>query len=545
MLWLLARELPRASRAYWSTSDFLVGVLLMCQSAVVIGRGHYPAIWPAYVGARGRRRSKEMKSFVAGLAAILIGGLSVVPAGATEGDEDAARDAALAEGRALTAQFLAGDVDLLWPRFGEQLRNVIGSPAGLQGFSTRVREQLGTERAVLAETVQRQGDVTVYRRIGRWALAPMPIAVTWAIGPEGRIEGFQVAPAPPEEPAADLPQAPLPPGHLPDDETVASRLQAFVAQPGAAPGVVVGLHDAQGTRYLAWGDVGDGEAPDADTVFEAGSITKGLTGLLLAQMAASGDVRTDQAIGGLVPEDIELAPELAAITLAELATHSSGLPRLATGPEMQARMTSDDPYAGSTPEELFADLARVAPGTVQAGRGRFAYSNLGMALLGQLLARSAGESYDALLAERVFAPLGLRAPVLEPGAVTTRRALGAQAGKPVPAWRLDAYAPAGAWQASARDLVALGRRLLLAEPAWVATALERRELAGHPGAGMGLGWHHANVGDREIVWHNGGTAGCSSFLAVVPAEGLVVTVLANGGGGVVDGLARGLLASGR
>lgn len=486
-----------------------------------------------------------MKQLTAGLAATLLGGLLALSAGATDTDGDAARDAALADGRALTAQFVAGDVDRLWPRFGEQLRGVVGSPAGLQGFSAQVREQLGAEEEVLKETAQRQGEVMVYRRIGRWSLAPMPIAVTWAVGPDGRIEGFQVAPAPPEEPAADPAQAPMEPGYLPDDEAIAARLQAFVEQAGAAPGVVVGMTDARGTRYLAWGDAGDGEPPDADTVFEAGSITKGLTGLLLAQMVASGEVRADQSIAGLVPDDLELAPALAAITLADLASHRSGLPRLASGPEMQARMTSDDPYAGSTPAEIFADLARVAPETVQAGRGRFAYSNLGMALLGQLLARSTGETYEALLAERVFAPLRLGAPALAPGAVTTRRAVGTQAGKPVPAWRLDAYAPTGAWQASVRDLVALGARLLQAEPEWVAAALQRRDLPGHPGTGMGLGWHHAAVGDRNMVWHNGGTAGCSSFLAVVPAEGLVVAVLANGGGGIVDGLARGLLASGR
>lgn len=486
-----------------------------------------------------------MKNLMPGLAAILISGLFVMSADAAGADENAARDAALAEGRALTAQFLAGDIDQLWSRFGGQLRSVIGSPAGLQGFSSQVREQLGAEEEVLQETVQRQGEITVYRRIGRWTLAPMPIAVTWAVGPDGRIEGFQVAPAPPEEPAADPAQAPLQPGHLPDDESVAARLQAFVEQAGAAPGVVVGLHDARGTRYVARGNAGYGEPPDADTVFEAGSITKGLTGLLLARMAATGEVELDDPIGGLLPEGLELAPELAALTLEELAMHRSGLPRLASGPEMQARMTSDDPYAGSTPAEIFADLARVAPATVRAGRGRFAYSNLGMALLGQLLARSAGEPYESLIAAKVFEPLDLPAPVLDPDAVTGRRASGTQAGMPVPAWHLDAYAPTGAWQASVRDLVALGRRLLQSEPDWVAAALERHDLAGHPGTGMGLGWHHARVGDREIIWHNGGTAGCSSFLAVVPAEGLVVAVLANGGGGIVDGLARGLLASGR
>lgn len=374
----------------------------------------------------------------------------------------------------------------------------------------------------------------------------MPIAITWAIAPGGRIEGFQVAPAAPEEIAgAPPPQSSLPPGKLPDDAAVGERIQALIAAKGIAPGVVVALLDRDGPRIVAWGDAGDGRPPDADTVFEAGSITKGLTGLLLAQMIAAGEVAADQPVSGLVPARFKLSAQAGAITLEELAIHASGLPRLATGPEMQARMTSSDPYAGSTPEEIFADLARVTPETISAARGRFAYSNLGSALLGQLLAQAADQPFEVLLAERVFGPLELAAPVLDPDGVAGRRATGTQAGQPVPAWHLDAYAPAGAWQASARDLLALGERLLGREPAWVADALRKRDAPGHPGGGMGLAWHYAQIGDREVIWHNGGTAGSSSHLAVVPAEGLVVVVLANGGGGVVDGLARALLASGR
>jgi CubicO group peptidase (beta-lactamase class C family) len=457
-----------------------------------------------------------------------------------------ASDAVLADGRALTGQFLAGDVEPIWARFGEPLRAAIGSAAGFKAFSAQVNGQLGAETSVLREDVELNGGIAAYRRVGRWSGVPMPIVITWAIAPGGRIEGFQVAPASPAELGGpSLPQSSLPPGKLPDNVVVAERIQALVAEPGAAPGVAVALLDRDGPRFVAWGDAGDGRPPDADTVFEAGSITKGLTGLLLAQMIAAGEVAPEQPISGLMPARFELSAEAGAITLEELATHTSGLPRLAAGPEMQARTTSSDPYAGSTPEEIFADVARVTSATISAGRGRYAYSNLGSALLGQLLAQAAAQPFEVLLAERVFGPLELATPVFNPDAVAGRRASGAHAGQPVPVWHFDAYAPMGAWQASARDLLALGERLLRDEPAWVADALRRRDIVGHPGGGVGLAWHVAQIGDREVIWHNGGTAGSSSHLAVVPAEGLVVAVLANGGGGVVDGVARALVASGR
>lgn len=446
----------------------------------------------------------------------------------------------LEAGRALTQQWLSGEIAGLWERFGSQMQAVVGSPEGLAQTGAGILAQLGEEQAVLSEQVTRERGMAVYRRVSRWSGTPTPIATTWALGPDGLIEGFSVRPAPADNLGAALPAGDTPDGRLPADEVVQQYLEEFVDQRQVAPGVVVGLLDSAGMRFVAHGDAGDGRAPDADTVFEAGSVTKGLTGLLLAQLAAAGEVRLDQRIGGLLPAELEVGPGVADITLAELATHRSGLPRLASGPEMQARMTSADPYAGSTPEEIFADLARVDAAQVAAGRGSYTYSNFGSALLGQLLARAGGESYGELLAERVFAPLGLAAPALAPAEVKARRAMGHQSGRPVPPWTLDAYAPAGGWQTSARDALALAQHLAAGKPDWVNVALTPRA-----GDGTGLAWHQATIADRTVAWHNGGTAGSSSFLAVVPAEGLALVVLANAGGGVADGLARALLGHGR
>ena len=474
------------------------------------------------------------------LLLLAICGLSVHGAGALAESTEEADARVLGEGRALTQQWISGEIAGLWQRLGSQMQAVVGSPEGLAQTGAGILAQLGDEQAVLSEQVTRQQDIAVYRRVSQWSGAPGPIAVTWALGPEGLIEGFSVRPAPAENLGASMPAGKTPDGRLPSDEVVAQYLQEFVDQRRVAPAAVVGLLDSEGVRFVAHGDAGDGRAPDADTVFEAGSVTKGLTGLLLAQMTDAGDVRLDQPIGELLPADADVAPAVAAVTLEELAMHRSGLPRLSSGPEMQARMTSADPYAGSTPEEIFADVARVDAVQVVAGRGSYAYSNFGIALLGQLLARAGEASYEDLLAQRVFQPLGLAAPAFKPGAVDGRRAQGHQAGQPVAPWTLDAYAPAGGWQTSARDALALAQRLVAAEPDWVAAALAPRAADG-----AGLAWHQASIADRTVTWHNGGTAGSSSFLAIVPSEDLALVVLVNAGGGVADGLARALLAHGR
>lgn len=330
-------------------------------------------------------------------------------------------------------------------------------------------------------------------------------------------------------------------GHLPDDAAVRARLQEFVARPtNGATAVVAGLRDARGVRFLAAGDAGDGAPPDADTWFEAGSITKGLTGLLLAEMIAAGEVRAEQRIDTLFPGYIALAPELAGITLEDLATHHSGLPRLAFGSPYFTRRMTPDPYAGSLATEVFTDSARQRAFDVPRHRGRFAYSNLGYALLGQLLALAAGEDYGSALHRRVLAPLGLGELVLDPEAVVGRAARGTSGRRPVPAWHFDAYAPTGGLQATPRHLLQLGDRLLAADPPWIADALRARRPADDPARRVGLGWQHWRIGGRDLIWHNGGTGGFRSFLAVVPDEDLVLVVLAAGTGDV-DGLALALL----
>ena len=460
-------------------------------------------------------------------------------AGRVDGSEE---QDALREGREIATLALSDEVATLWPRLGTQLQALIGNADGLQQLSGQIRAQLGPVQSILDERIESLGNGYHYRRVTRHELDPTPLAIDIHVI-DDIVEGLRFAPAP-EVGKASPPPVNLPEGELPDSAWIQAHLDAVVADAGGFPSIIVGVVDAKGRRFVAAGDAGDGRAPDPDTVFEAGSITKGLTGLLLAQMIASGEVRAEQAIGSLFPEEVTLSPVLASVTLEELASHHSGLPRLSGSAAMTARLLTDDPYAGSTPNELFADAAAVDDAVIESGRGRYAYSNLGSALLGQLLARASGRSYESLLAERVFAGLSLGPAMFSADEVTGRAAIGHRDGQPVRSWRLDAYAPAGAWRAGAGQLLDLAQRLLAAEPEWVEQALKPRAgLSGRGVGSIGLGWHHGQAGSRRFVWHNGGTAGFASFLAIIPAEGLAVVVLANGAGSV-DALATSILSGG-
>ena len=343
-------------------------------------------------------------------------------------------------------------------------------------------------------------------------------------------------------PVRSAPQEPL---RLPNDTEIRDRLRAYVDDAKAAPGVVVGILEDGRRRCVAHGRSGIPEHPDLDctTYFELGSITKVLTGQLLADAVERGEVRIDQPIGGLFPPGIRLSAGRAAITLEDLATHHSGLPRIALDPGPLLRgLTTRDPYAGSTPDELFRSVAKV-PERFEGARGRFAYSNLGMAVLGQILARRAGRSYDALLRERVLRPMGLEDVVVgqaDPHSHAVARGH-LENLRPAVAWHLDAYAPAGALSATAEQMLVFLEKALAGEPPALREAERSRRPAGESaGRTIGLGWLHRRVRERDVIWHNGGTGGFRTFLALVPEDRIGLVVLTNGTGDA-DALALALL----
>ena len=128
-----------------------------------------------------------------------------------------------------------------------------------------------------------------------------------------------------------LPVRPIAPQTaFPSDSVVRALLQERVAS-GAAVGIVVGLLDAHGTRrFVTYGSPGPNGLPlDAHSVFEIGSITKVFTATALADMVRAGEVSLMDPIGRLLPSDVSVPTrDGKSITLVDIATHRSGLPRL-------------------------------------------------------------------------------------------------------------------------------------------------------------------------------------------------------------------------
>jgi CubicO group peptidase (beta-lactamase class C family) len=305
-----------------------------------------------------------------------------------------------------------------------------------------------------------------------------------------------------------------------------------------ALGIVAGLVDATGERFVTTGATAPGgtAAPDADTVFEIGSITKVFTSLVLADMVARGEVRLEDPVAKFLPQTVRMpSRDGREITLLDLANQVSGLPRL---PDNLKPADPGDPYADYGPARLYEFLSGYAL-TRDIGE-KYEYSNLGVGLLGHALALKAGVSYEELVRRRVLEPLGMTdtaATLTE--ALRNRLAPGSSMSlRPVKNWRFDALAGAGALLSTGRDMLkfltaAMGLRETPLRRAFD-LMLQKRRPTGTPDLDIAMGWHIWTKYGTEIVWHNGGTGGYRSYAGFDPKTKKGVVVLCNTSFGVDD-----------
>ena len=329
-------------------------------------------------------------------------------------------------------------------------------------------------------------------------------------------------------------QAPAPPGpFFPSDEAVREFVRPYIEK-RQAKGIVVGLVEPDGgRRVLSFGEAGEGARPlAASSAFEIGSITKTFTGTVLADMVRRGWVKLDDPVGKYMPAGVRV-PSLNGrqITLLDLATHTSGLPRLPTG---YLPPDPSNPYAHFAAEHLYAFLNRHE--LAREPGAKFEYSNLGMGLLGHALARAAGaDSFQTLVADRVLRPLGMsmtaygRTAALAPWMTRGHNQQGAVASY----FDVAVLAGAGGLNSNVTDLMTyldanIGEPKSQLEHA-MRDAQRFYRPGPAPGAQLGLGWMTRTRGRLTLVGHNGGTAGYSTYVAFDPNTRAGVVVLANSG----------------
>jgi CubicO group peptidase (beta-lactamase class C family) len=326
-----------------------------------------------------------------------------------------------------------------------------------------------------------------------------------------------------EEPAVPEPATPSPPDGTGSGESetaglsaIRLRLEAEVARP-EIPGLAVAL--ARGEEVLllegfGLADVENGVAMSADSVVRIGSITKQFTAAAALRLSEEGALDVDGAAARWLPEHRDA---LRGITVRHLLNHTAGLPLDAVG-------------AADWVEQSLA-----APRVGEPGE-RYAYSNLGYALLGRILEAAGAEAYPALLERLVVARAGLRATrPCDERAIVPHRARGyTWRGDRLlnddPVRRTPSLLYAGGLCSTARDLLRWQQALhggeVLGADAY-ALLVEVPEIRDPSGTTYAAGLRvHAPRG-RRVLQHSGGITGFLTEVAYYPATRLAIVVLAN------------------
>lgn len=311
-------------------------------------------------------------------------------------------------------------------------------------------------------------------------------------------------------------------------------------------GIVVGLIDDKGARIVSYGKPSQesAQALNGDSVFEIGSVTKVFTATLLADMVERSELSLDDPISKFLPKTVKVPTHDAKeITLRQLSSQVSGLPRM---PANFAPKDQTNPYADYSVEQMYAFLSGYS--LTRDPGAQYLYSNLGVGLLGHILALRARMDYETLVRTRILQPLKMSDTAIElTRGMKARLAVGHNQNlKPVANWDIPTLAGAGALRSTVNDLLKFVAANLGLTKSPLGTAMEKAHQPQHetgtPGLEVGLGWHILKRFDSEIVWHNGGTGGYHSFVGFNKAKRKGVVVLSNSTNDI-DDIGRHLLES--
>lgn len=327
-----------------------------------------------------------------------------------------------------------------------------------------------------------------------------------------------------------MPVPPSPPNveEFPSDEAIRDLLQERLRQKQAV-GLIVGLVDQRGSRFVSAGTSGNPVRPVVDerTIFEIGSVSKVFTAAALADAVARGTVTLEDPLGKFLhlPEE-----GIGDRTLKELVTHTSGLPVQPAGLTWLWNVLRHprDPYANYSQRDLEA-YVKTLEGRKSRMRGRFRYSNLAVGILGNVLATRENTDYAGLITKRVTSPLGMSRTYLAipPDELPFVAQPHTKSLRATPLWTLSAIPGAGGLRSCMRDMLLLASAALATTPPFFPFMFHPLAEASGPDRSVGFGWILRNSSSYRAAWHNGGTGGSRAFLGLEFRTGRAIVALAN------------------
>ena len=424
-------------------------------------------------------------------------------------------------------------VDSLYALTGESFRKQI-NPDQFKSISNNNLFPLGE----IKETsfVKSEGKISIYKAV----YSSVTLSLIIGLDSLDKLEAFAFQPYKDEsarKTGAILSNNPL---STAQDREVDSVALAYMRQLPAV-GLSIGILRDGKTWFYGYGETakGNGIIPDPGAIFEIGSITKTFTATILGIAVGEGKLKLDDPVNKYLPDSIPTLQYKDKIaTIRTLSNHTSGIPRMPANFQ-QTVANNKDPYASYSTSDLYGFLHGLKlsrePGS------EVEYSNAAVGLLGTILQKVYGKSYEDLLLSLIAKPLGMNdtrvniRPVDSTHFASGYDDNGAYNGP----WNLSpAFAGAGAIRSTARDMLKYAAAEMgmpgVPEPVEKAMQLTQAVTFHDAHTRIGLGWIFLHSGYNDILFHNGGTGGYRTYIGIDPKNKIAVILLSNCGLGVDD-----------
>ena len=263
-----------------------------------------------------------------------------------------------------------------------------------------------------------------------------------------------------------------------------------------------------------------------NNVYEIGSITKVMTSTILASLVHEGKIELKKPLQDYVPYPLKHGQKNGnTITIEMLSNHSSGLTRMPSGMIFDLLFRYNNPYVKydlGRMEKYFKKKMKLNRNPGEKSE----YSNIGVAYLGHVLEYVANKPYDELLDHYVISKYNLSETSLDRKIIVDQLVKGIDGdGKVVSNWDLNAFAPAGALLSSVKDMSKFAQANFTNDP--ILKLQRKKTFQYKEDIDIALGWLIFNKDGEKIYWHNGGTGGYTSAMALNIDKKTGVVILSN------------------
>ncbi len=356
-----------------------------------------------------------------------------------------------------------------------------------------------------------------------------------AVNKQNEIIGLYMAPAKTQTgtPVADN-------GSVWHDNALSTKLDSLVhhialskMQQTITPAMSIGVLNGLKANFYNYGKTNlvDDLHPLSTTLYEIGSITKTFTAFILADAVVNKKVSLEDPITKFLPPSVASNSDLQAISLKQLANHSSGLPRLPSNAFEGANMA--DPYVNYDTSKLFTFLKSFK--AVNKPGEKYVYSNLGFGLLGVILENIYQQPLETLYQQIIFTPFKMKSSYSGRVKDSSVTAIGYNGKKePTSYWNFTSMAGAGSIKSNTEDLLRYALQFTMKPRTNSKTdpriAMLESITFQKDYKNVSLAWHLENPGKPgQIMNHNGGTGGFRTEIDICADKKMAVVVLCNSG----------------